>query len=96
MLLGVAVPLGEQLNVPVGLQDILGFQNERFGRQISPAEDLVLVHEDVLLLADAAQVVGVEELLPDLDPLAVDDVQLHARHTQLAALPVVELRPFRT
>ena len=56
----------------------------------------MLVHEDVLLLADAAQVVGVEELLPDLDPLAVDDVQLHARHTQLTALAVVELRPFRT
>ena len=56
----------------------------------------MLVHEDVLLLADAAQVVGVEELLPDLDPLAVDDVQLHARHTQLTALPVVEIRPFRT
>ena len=64
--------------------------------QILPAENLVLVHEDVLLLAHAAQVVGVEELLPDLDPLAVDDVQLHARHPQLTALPVVELRPFRT
>ena len=56
----------------------------------------MLVHEDVLLLAHAAQVVGVEELLPDLDPLAVDHVQLHARYAQLAALAVVEFRPFRT
>ena len=100
MLLGVAVPLGEQFNVPGELDSKIFqflFEDESYDMMANlPAEDLVLVHEDVLLLADAAQVVGVEELLPDLDPLAVDDVQLHARHAQLAALPVVELRPFRT
>ena len=56
----------------------------------------MLVHQDVLLLPHAAQVIGVEELLPDVDPLAVNEVQLHGRHPHLAALEVVEFRPFGT